>query len=181
MAKAALQGVAAGFDRTKTDLNRDVAYLTRLWKVMEKRIETAGTPCELYTESDLLIRTLRDLVDSSIDGIVVDSESAFSRTESFLKVFAPRSAPELLYFDKQLPIFHAFQIERQIDVIHSREVPLPSGGALVIEQTEALVAIDVNSGKSRSATSRGPRSGPRRAPSPRPRNPQNFGNIFRSL
>jgi len=141
----------AGFDRTKTELQRDAAYLTRLWKVMEKRIESVGAPCALYTESDLLIRTIRDVVDSSIDAIIVDSASAFTRASSFLEVVAPRSAPKVLFYDRAVPIFHAFDVERQIELTHAREVPLPSGGALVIDQTEALVAIDVNSGRSRSA------------------------------
>lgn len=141
----------AGFDRTKIELQRDAAYLLRLWKVMEKRMKVVGAPCALYTESDLLIRTTRDVVDSSIETIVVDSESAFTRARTFLQVVAPRSAPKVLYYDRQVPIFHAFDIERQIELTHSRIVPLRSGGALVIDQTEALVAIDVNSGKSRSA------------------------------
>ena len=141
----------AGFTATKTDLGRDAAYLTRLWKVMERRMEAVGAPCELYTESDLLLRSLRDLLDSSIEAVVVDSESALQRATQFLGVIAPRSSPPVRYYDGKAPIFHAFDVERQIELIHAREVPLPSGGALVFDQTEALVAIDVNSGRSRSA------------------------------
>ena len=141
----------AGFSATKTDLTRDVAYLTRMWKVMEKRIAGSGAPCALYTESDLLLRTLRDVLDSSIGSVVVDSESALQRSSTFLSVIAPRSSPPVRYYDGKAPIFHAFDVERQIELIHAREVPLPSGGALVFDQAEALVAIDVNSGKSRSA------------------------------
>ncbi|MCA9289830.1 MAG: Rne/Rng family ribonuclease, partial [Phycisphaerales bacterium] len=141
----------AGFGRTKTELKRDVAYLMRLWKVMDRRIKTVGAPCELYTESDLLIRTIRDVLRPTVDAIVVDSESAYERVKTFLEVIAPRSAPNVIRYHSSTPIFHAFDIERQIELIHSREVPLPSGGAIVIEQTEALVAIDVNSGRSRSA------------------------------
>ncbi len=141
----------AGFTATKTDLSRDAAYLTRLWKVMEKRMGSVGAPCELYTESDLLLRTLRDVLDSSIEAVVVDSESALDRASTFLSVIAPRSSPPVRYFGGKAPIFHAFDVERQIEMIHAREVPLPSGGALVFDQAEALVAIDVNSGKSRSA------------------------------
>jgi ribonuclease E len=142
----------AGFNATKTDLKRDAAYLLRLWKAMEKRINNQGAPCALYTESDLLIRTIRDVLRPTIETIVVDSDSAYERADAFMRVVAPRSAPKLIRYRQQSPIFHAFDIERQIDLIHSREVPLPSGGAIVIDQTEALVAIDVNSGKSRSAS-----------------------------
>ncbi len=141
----------AGFGQNKTELKRDAAYLQRLWKVMDKRIKTIKAPCELYTESDLLIRTVRDVLRPSIEAIVVDSESADDRAKGFLRVVAPRSAPKVIRYHGQSPIFHAFDIERQIELIHSREVPLPSGGKLVIDQTEALVAIDVNSGKSRAA------------------------------
>lgn len=141
----------AGFDKTKTELKRDAAYLMRLWKVMEKRIQKVGAPCKLYTESDLLLRTVRDVLRPTIKTLVVDSESAYERVSAFLQVVAPRSAPKVIHYRRPVPIFHAFDIERQIELIHSREVPLPSGGRLVIDQTEALVAIDVNSGRSRSA------------------------------
>ena len=137
----------AGMGQTQTVLKRDVAYLTRLWKVMEKRIKTAGAPCELYTESDLLLRTIRATLRPTIKAIIVDSESAWERASAFLRVVAPRSAPPIVHYRRSMPVFHAFEVERQIEMIHSRQVPLPSGGALVIDQTEALVAIDVNSGR----------------------------------
>lgn len=141
----------AGFGSNKTELKRDLAYLMRLWKTIENRMKTAKGPTELYVESDLLIRSIRDLLRPSIEAIVVDSDSGWQRASDFLHVIAPRSAPKVLRYRRPAPIFHAFDIERQIDLIHSREVPLPSGGAIVIDQTEALVAIDVNSGRSRSA------------------------------
>lgn len=141
----------AGYGQSKTELKRDAAYLLRLWKMMEKRIKSQKAPCELYTESDLLIRTVRDVLRPSIKTIIVDSPSAFDRASMFLRVVSPRSAPQVVRYRRPGPIFHAFDIERQIELIHSREVPLPSGGRLVIDQTEALVAIDVNSGRSRSA------------------------------
>ena len=141
----------AGFDRTKTELQRDALYLQRIWGAMERRMSSTGAPCELYTESDLLLRTIRDIADDSVDAIVVDSEQAFSNARMYLDIVAPINAPRLLYWDRATPIFDCFGIERQVDQIHARHVPLPSGGALVIDQTEAMVAIDVNSGRSRSA------------------------------
>ena len=141
----------AGFDRTKTELQRDAAYLARLWKAMEKRMDRTGGPCALYTESDLLIRTIRDISDPSVEAIIVDSASAFDRAKLFLDIVAPRSAPPVLFYDRPQPIFHAFDMEAQVEEIHARAVPLPSGGALVFDQAEALVAIDVNSGRSRAA------------------------------
>jgi len=141
----------AGFDSSRTELQRDAAYLQRLWDAMEARSGRTGAPCELYTESDVLVRTLRDQVDSTVESIVVDSAGSFERAKTFLDVIAPHSADKVQYYNGAVPVFEAFGVERQIDEIHSRIVPLPSGGALVFDQTEALVAIDVNSGRSRAA------------------------------
>ena len=141
----------AGFDRNKTELKRDLAYLNRLWADMEKRRKSGKKPRLLYSESDLLVRSVRDLLSSEMDRVVIDSEAALKRVARFVKIAAPRSHAKLAHYVGSAPIFHAFDIERQVEEIHAREVVLPSGGRLVIDQTEALVAIDVNSGKSRSA------------------------------
>ena len=141
----------AGVGQTKTDLKRDLAYLQRLWKNIErKRKRTKGTG-ELYTESDLIIRTLRDVFTNDIKRIVIDDLDAARRADDFLRVSNPRSKTKVVYYEDPVPLFHRFEIERQIDDINARQVELPSGGSLVIDQTEALVAIDVNSGKSRDA------------------------------
>jgi len=141
----------AGVGRTKTDLKRDLAYLQRLWKRMsEKQEETDGVG-ELYTESDLIIRTIRDVFSSDIDQIIVDDEDAAKRAAEFLAIANPRTGSSLMVYRDPVPLFDRYDLERQIETINSREVPLVSGGSLVIEQTEALVAIDVNSGKSRDA------------------------------
>ncbi len=142
----------AGFDRTKTDLKRDLAYLMRLWKDMEANRKKAGKRTRLlYTESDLLVRALRDLVSNDISRIIVDDEGAIARAAQFMKIVAPRSSVKVMRYTGRRPIFHAFGIEQQLALSHSREVPLPSGGRLVIDETEAIIAIDVNSGKSRGA------------------------------
>jgi ribonuclease E len=141
----------AGLDRNKTELKRDLAYLQRLWKDMEKRWGSGKGPRLLYTESDLLLRALRDLVGPDTSEVIVDNEQALTRAARFLKIVSPRSQTKLLHYTGRTPLFHATGIEEQILNIHAREVPLPSGGRLVIDETEALVAIDVNSGKSRSA------------------------------
>ena len=141
----------AGFDRTKAELKRDLSYLARLWKDMEKRRKGGQKPRLLYTESDLLVRSIRDLLNSEVDRVVIDSEPALKRVGRFIKIAAPRSGAKLSHYKGDMPIFHAFGLESQINEIHAREVMLPSGGRLVIDQTEALVAIDVNSGRSRAA------------------------------
>ncbi len=141
----------AGVGKSKAEVNRDIAYLMRLWSMIETRIKSVGAPCALYNESDLLIRTVRDVLRPSINEIVVDSASAYDRITNFLKIASPKSSRTVVRYRKDSPIFHAFGIETQIEELHSREVHLKSGGRLVIDQTEALVAIDVNSGKSREA------------------------------
>jgi ribonuclease E len=141
----------AGIGRTKADLKRDLAYLQRLWKTIEKRMETTSQVGELYTESDLVIRTIRDVFSADIDRIVIDNEAAAHRAKSFLAIANPRSGSKVVVYRDPVPLFHRYDIERQIETIHGRVVPLPSGGSLVIDSTEALVAIDVNSGKSRDS------------------------------
>ena len=142
----------AGFDRTKTDLKRDLAYLQRLWKNMEVNRKAAGKRTRLlYSESDLLVRALRDLVTPDITRIIIDEEGAVARAAQFMKIVSPRSSVKVMRYTGGRPIFHAFGIEQQIATTHAREVSLPSGGRLVIDETEAIVAIDVNSGKSRAA------------------------------
>ncbi len=141
----------AGLERTKMELKRDLAYLVRLYKDMERRRAQGDKPRLLYAESDLLVRALRDQLTTDVDEIIIDNEQALQRASRFLKIVAPRTSTKLLHYPGMTPIYHAFAVEEQIAHINAREVPLPSGGRLVIDQTEALVAIDVNSGKSRDS------------------------------
>ena len=139
----------AGFGRSKRELRSDLNYLLRLWQAVSKRANAEQAPCELYRESDLVIRTIRDVFSSDIANIVTDNPEVAARVREFLKAAMPRSLRKVkLYEDKQ-PLFYHHKIEQEIDKIHSRRVQLPCGGSLVIDQTEALVAIDVNSGQCR--------------------------------
>lgn len=140
----------AGMNQTKAELKRDLAYLQRLWKDIDKRLSQGDKPRLLYAESDLLMRALRDIWTSDIDEIIVDDPSAIRRAYAFMRIVSPRSSTRLLAYDRQVPLFHAFGVEQQIERILAREVPLPSGGSLIIDEAEAMVAIDVNSGKSRN-------------------------------
>ncbi|MDP1661460.1 MAG: Rne/Rng family ribonuclease, partial [Phycisphaerales bacterium] len=141
----------AGLDRSKSELKRDLAYLMRLQKDMERRHKAGSKPRLLYSESDLLLRCLRDMLSAETDEVVIDSDVGLQRAARFMTIFAPKSETKLLHFCGKTPIYHALGIEEQIRTMYAREVPLPSGGRLVIDEAEALVAIDVNSGKSRSA------------------------------
>ncbi len=139
----------AGLERTKRELARDLAYLLRLWKVILRRIKKSKAPTPIYQESDMIIRTIRDIFNSEIDTIWIDEPSAFERAQDFLKVVMPRFVNRLKLYDEKVPLFHKYGIEDEIAKIQRRHVPLPEGGSIVIDQTEALVAIDVNSGNFR--------------------------------
>jgi ribonuclease E len=139
----------AGLERTKRELARDLAYLLRLWKVILRRIKKSKAPTPIYQESDMIIRTIRDIFTSEIDTIWIDEPSAFERAQDFLRVVMPRFVNRLKLYDEKVPLFHRYGIEDEIAKIQRRHVPLPEGGSIVIDQTEALVAIDVNSGNFR--------------------------------
>ena len=139
----------AGLERTKRELARDLAYLLRLWKVILRRIKKSRAPAAIYQESDMITRTIRDIFTSEIDTIWIDEPSAFERAQEFLRVVMPRFVNRLRLYDEKVPLFHKYGIEDEIAKIQRRHVPLPEGGSIVIDQTEALVAIDVNSGNFR--------------------------------
>lgn len=139
----------AGLERTKRELARDLAYLLRLWKVILRRIKKSKTPSPIYQESDMITRTIRDIFTSEIDTIWIDEPSAFERAQEFLRVVMPRFVNRLKLYEEKAPLFHKYGIEDEISKIQRRHVPLPEGGSIVIDQTEALVAIDVNSGNFR--------------------------------
>jgi ribonuclease E len=139
----------AGLNHSKRDLQRDLNYLLRLWKSVKNRIKTAKAPAEIYQESDLVIRTVRDVYNVQIDQIICDRPSDAMKIKEFLDVAMPRGKHVIeLYVGKE-GLFHDYGLEEEIERIYSRRVEMPSGGSLVIDQTEALVAIDVNSGRFR--------------------------------
>ncbi|GMV95954.1 MAG: Rne/Rng family ribonuclease [Phycisphaerae bacterium] len=139
----------AGMDRSKRELQRDLQYLNRLWKVVAARIKNERAPCELYQESDLVIRTVRDVYSPDFGKIIVDDEAVAEKIRDFLSIIMPRGSAPVEVFKGPEPLFHHYKIEEEIERINARHVPLPSGGSLVIDSTEALVAIDVNSGRYR--------------------------------
>jgi len=140
----------AGLDRTKKELQGDLAYLSRLWQVVVRRIKKLKAPAEIYEESDMITRTIRDTFTGEIDSIVVDEPAAYEHAQEFMQIVMPRYANRLKLYDGTEPMFHKYGIEDEIARIQRRHVPLPNGGSIVIDQTEALVAIDVNSGNFRA-------------------------------
>ena len=139
----------AGQGRSKKELSRDMAYLIRLWKAIARRIKKSGGPSSVYEENDMIIRTIRDVFTGDVDSIYIDSEDAFRRAKEFLKLVMPRYASRLQHYKGDQPIFHNYKLDEEIKNIYKRQVPLKDGGSIVIDPTEALVAIDVNSGNFR--------------------------------
>jgi len=139
----------AGEGASKRDIQNDLRYLNRLWGAIETRMETEKAPGDIYQESDLVIRALRDTFGSDIVRIICDSEATVRKIKDFLSIAAPRLKPKVMYYDGKIPLFHKYQIEDEIAKVQSRTVELKSGGSVVIEQTEAMVSIDVNSGRYR--------------------------------
>jgi ribonuclease E len=140
----------AGTDRTKKELSRDLAYLLRLWKVIVRRIKKCESPVDIYEESDMIIRTIRDIFTSDVDAIYIDEKAAHDRAKEFLQIVMPRYVNRLHLYEGKEPLFHKYKLDNEISRINQRQVPLRGGGSLVIDQTEALVAIDVNSGSFRT-------------------------------
>jgi ribonuclease E len=139
----------AGIDKTKADMARDLRYLLRLWSVIVKRIRENRGPSLIYRESDLVTRILRDTYGTDVEEIVVDTEDAARTCRDFLGMFAPRAQTSVRFHQGRKPVFYRYGVEHQIERMFDRKIDLPSGGSIVIDQTEALVAIDVNSGKYR--------------------------------
>ena len=137
----------AGADRSKSELVRDLNYLLNLWKAISKRVRQVTSPAPIYQESDLVVRTIRDTFAADIEEIVVDENGACERARQFFADVMPRYADRVRLYEEREPLFHRFGVEEQIERLYDRRVPLPSGGSIVIDPTEALVAIDVNSGK----------------------------------
>jgi ribonuclease E len=135
----------------KATLARDLASLLRLWRRIELEARRGEGIAHLYSDQDLLLRALRDHLDPSVEEILVDDEATWKLAEEYLHALLPRTKIKLLHFQEHQPLFDRYDVERQIEAIYERTVPLPSGGSLVIDRTEALIAIDVNSGRSTAA------------------------------
>ncbi|MGC8624106.1 MAG: Rne/Rng family ribonuclease [Phycisphaerae bacterium] len=138
----------AGIDRTARELQQDLHFLVQIWKRITHRLDTQRTPTLLYEESDLVIRSIRDLAVQDMDRIVVDDPDVAERVRDFLTIASPDSSIVELYQDP-MPLFIRYGVEREIEKINSHRVEMANGGSLVIDSTEALVAVDVNSGRYR--------------------------------
>jgi ribonuclease E len=135
-------------DQNKASLNRDLSALLRIWKRIRSEAERGKGPKLLYSDQDLIVQAVRDYLDSSIDEVLVDDDHAFDQAQAVMRAFMPRAKTRLVRYRERVPLFSRFELEDQIETIFKPRTELPSGGSLVIESTEALTAIDVNSGRS---------------------------------
>lgn len=138
--------------QNKTNLARDLSTLLRLWKRVGAEARSGKGVKLIYSDQDLILQALRDYLDPAIQEILVDEKDAYSRAEEYLKAYMPRGGDRLQHYTAREPLFSRYDLEPQIDRIYERRVYLPSGGSLVIDRTEALTAIDVNSGRSTGAS-----------------------------
>ncbi len=137
----------AGAKRTKAEIKRDYEYLMRLWENIREMTLHSIAPALIYEEEDLVKRAIRDMYDKDLDGIVVEGEEGYREAKEFMRMLMPSQAKKITAYREPTPLFIKSKVEDYLAQIYSPVVPLKSGGYLVINQTEALVAVDVNSGK----------------------------------
>src|SRR5437870_7000273 len=138
----------AAIGRTSEELNWDLNYLMQLWRAVESAsADQSKKPFLIYLESSLVIRAIRDYFQPDIGEILIDTEEIFEQAKAFMQTVMPGNVGKVKLYRDDVPLFSRFQIEHQIESAYSRQVALPSGGAIVIDHTEALVAIDVNSAR----------------------------------
>ena len=148
-----LEGMAvivrtAGAERSRAEIRRDYDYLLRLWSQIRELTLSSIAPSLVHEEGDLIKRSIRDLYTKEIDEVVVHGDDGYRLAKDFMKILIPSHAKKVQkYKDVEVPLTHKYHIDNQLEVIHSAEVHLKSGGYIVINPTEALVAIDVNSGR----------------------------------
>ncbi|MDB5489266.1 MAG: Rne/Rng family ribonuclease, partial [Reyranella sp.] len=138
----------AGLERSNIDIKRDYEYLSRLWDSIREITMRSTAPALIYEEGDLIKRSLRDIYDTDIAQVLVEGEAGFQGAAEFMRQLVPHQASKVELYKEPIPLFHRYQVEAQFDAMHSPTVQLRSGGYIVINPTEALVAIDVNSGRS---------------------------------
>ncbi|GIX30372.1 MAG: hypothetical protein KatS3mg124_0844 [Porticoccaceae bacterium] len=137
----------AGIGRSAEELQWDLDYLLQLWNTIKAEADKTKAPHFLFQESNVIIRAIRDYLRPDIDEVIVDTPEAYNLAVAFIRQVMPSFADRVRFYDDPIPLFNRYQIEHQIETAFQREVKLPSGGSIVIDVTEALVAIDINSAR----------------------------------
>ncbi len=133
--------------QSKREISKDLNRLLRIWKAMKARVQKAPFFSLIYKEQDLYLRTLRDYYTSDVSQILVDDKETFNKIIEYMRIVTPRDLRKVKHYKDKVPIFNKYDIEKQIENIYGNKVPLKSGGSIVIDTTEALISIDVNSGR----------------------------------
>ncbi|WP_461516370.1 ribonuclease E [Porticoccus sp.] len=137
----------AGIGRSAEELQWDLDYLLQLWETIREEANKAKAPHFLFQESNVIIRAVRDYLRQDVGEVIVDNREAFDLASAFIKQVMPNFQSRVKFYEDPLPLFNRYQIENQIETAFEREVKLPSGGSIVIDVTEALVSIDINSAR----------------------------------
>ena len=138
----------AGLQRTRTEIKRDFDYLARLWDEIREKTLHSEAPAEIYGDSDLIKRAIRDIYNREIDEVIVEGEEGYRQARTFMKLLMPSHARKIVPYSDAVPLFQRFGVEEQLSAMYQPVVQLKSGGYIVINPTEALVSIDINSGRS---------------------------------
>jgi len=138
----------AGLQRTKPEIRRDFDYLARLWDEIREKTLHSSAPAEVYRDSDLVKRAIRDIYNKDIDEVIVEGEDGYRAARNFMKLLMPSHAKKIQPYSDAVPLFQRFGVEDQLAAMYQPVVQLKSGGYIVINPTEALVSIDINSGRS---------------------------------
>lgn len=138
----------AGVGKKPEEIKRDCDYLSRLWGSVKESAESSTAPAFIHAEDDVIKRCIRDVYNEQISEVVIEGEDAFKAISSFVKLTTPQSSHNVKLYSERVPIFNKYRVEQQISALYEKQINLPSGGSIVIDHTEALVAVDVNSGRS---------------------------------
>ncbi len=144
----------AGMGRTKAELQKDIQALLKIWETIEKQFTDPSTkaPSLLYEGPDMVVRTVRDHFSNDMTEVLVDNKESFDSLNEFMRLVMPRMRNRIKFYQDTKPLFSQYNIEEQIESIYNRRVELPSGGSIVIDVGEAMVSIDVNSGRTTGAS-----------------------------
>jgi ribonuclease E len=138
----------AGVGKRPEEIKRDCDYLSRLWDSIKESSNSSKAPAFIHAEDDVIKRCIRDVYNEQVNEVVVEGAEAFETVMNFVKLTMPHSAHNIKLHDDRVPVFNKYRVEQQISSLYEKQISLPSGGSIVIDHTEALVAIDVNSGRS---------------------------------
>ncbi len=137
----------AGVGKKPEEIKRDYEYLSRLWESINEMAKTSTAPTFIHAEDDVIKRCIRDVYNEQVSEVIIEGQQAFDSVSNFIKATMPYGEHNIKFHDERVPVFNKYRVEQQIAALYEKTIPLKSGGSIVVDHTEALVAIDVNSGR----------------------------------